>query len=102
MEGERMRRLSLAKELAGSIFCIWVGAWSVGAKPAPPTEDILVPAGAEVMVMTKTDLSSSTAIVGDRLAFEVARDVIINGRVVIAKGAPAEAVVTLATPRKSF
>ena len=97
-----MRRLSLATELAGSILCIWLSAWSVGAKPASPTEDILVPAGAEVMVLTKTDLSSNTVFVGERLAFEVARDVIVNGRVVIAKGAPVEAVVTLAKPRKSF
>jgi hypothetical protein len=97
-----MRRLSLTKELAVSIFCIWLGAWPVGAKPAPPTEDILVPAGAEVMVLTKTDIHSNTVVVGERLTLEVARDVTVNGRVVIAKGAPVEAVVTLAIPRKSF
>ena len=97
-----MRRLSLAQGLVGSIFCIWLSAWSVGAKSGPPSEDILVPAGAEVMVLTKNDLYSNTVFVGERLGFEVARDVIFNGRVVIAKGAPAEAVVTLAIPRRSF
>jgi len=97
-----MRRLSLAQGLIGSIFCIWLSAWSVGAKPAARSENILVPAGAEVMVLTKTDLYSNTVFVGDRLTFEVARDVIIDGRVVIAKGAPVEAGVTWAIPRRSF
>jgi hypothetical protein len=36
------------------------------------------------------------------LALEVIRDVIVNGRVVIAKGAAVEAVVILAIPPRSF
>lgn len=97
-----MRRLSLANGLVGSIICVWLCAGLLSAKPAAPSENILVPAGAEVMILTKTDLYSNTVFVGERLAFEVARDVIIDGRVVIAKGAPVEAVVTWAIPRRSF
>jgi hypothetical protein len=97
-----MIRLSLAKWLVGAIICVWLSAGLAPAKPAAPSENILVPAGAEVMILTKTDLYSNTVFVGDRLTFEVARDVIIDGRVVIAKGAPVEAVVTWAIPRRSF
>jgi hypothetical protein len=105
MEGECMRRLSLAQEMVLSIVCVLLGAgpaMSVDAKPTPPSENIVIPAGAEIMILTKTDLYSQTLIVGERLAFEVARDVIVDGRKVIAEGAPVEVVVTMATPRKSF
>jgi hypothetical protein len=97
-----MRRISLAQGLVGSIICVWLSAGLLNAKPAAPSENILVPAGAEVMILTKTDLYSNTVFVGERLAFEVARDVIIDGRVVIANGATVEAVVTWAIPRRSF
>src|SRR5262245_60628222 len=97
-----MRRISLAQGLVGPIICAWLSAGLAPAKPAVAPENILVPAGAEVMILTKTDLYSSTVLVGERLTFEVARDVIIDGRVVIAKGATVEAVVTLATPRRGF
>jgi hypothetical protein len=95
-----MRRI--AQELVGSIICVLLGAGTVGAKPLAPLENIVVPAGAEVMILTRDDLYSHTAVVGERLTFEVARDVIIDGRVVIAEGAPVEAVVTQASPRGSF
>jgi len=97
-----MRRISLAQGLVGPIICAWLSAGLAPAKPAVAPENILVPAGAEVMILTKTDLYSSTVLVGERLTFEVARDVIIDGRVVIAKGATVEAVVTLATPRRRY
>jgi hypothetical protein len=98
-----MRRI--AQGLVGLILCVLLGAeaaMSVNAKLAAPSENIIVPSGAEVMILTRTDLYSHTLIVGEPLTFEVARDVIIDGRTVIANGAPVEAVVTVATPRKSF
>jgi hypothetical protein len=88
-----------------SIVCVLLGAGPamyVDAKPSPQAENIIIPAGAEIMILTKTDLYSQTLIVGERLTFEVASDVIVNGRKVIAEGAPVEVVVTMATPRKSF
>jgi hypothetical protein len=54
------------------------------------------------MIVIKTDIHSNTVVVGERLTLEVLRDVIVNGRVVIAKGAAVEAVVTMAIPRRSF
>jgi hypothetical protein len=97
-----MMRPYLAQRLVGLITCFWLSAGSADAKPATPSENIVVPAGAEVMILTRTDLYGNVLLAGERLTFEVARDVIIDGRVVIAKGAPVEAVVTLATPRRSF
>lgn len=97
-----MRLLSLARGLVGSVICVWLGAYLAAAKPAPQSENVLVPAGAEVTISSKTDISSNTVFTGDRLTFEVARDVIVNGRAVIAKGAPVEAVVTLAARSRSF
>jgi hypothetical protein len=97
-----MRRLSLAHGLVVSIICTLPGVCLVGAKPAPQAENVLVPAGAEVIILTKTAISSNIVFTGDRLTFEVAQDVIVNGRVVIAKGALAEAVVTLAARPRGF
>jgi hypothetical protein len=100
-----MRRISIAHGLVGYVIYVLLGAGrliSVDAKPSAPSEDILVPAGSEVMILTKTDISSNTVFVSETLTFEVARDVMINGQVVIAKGALVEALVTMAINPKSF
>jgi hypothetical protein len=45
------------------------------------------------------ELSSETAKVGEEVNFEVAEPVIVNGRIVIDKGAPAAGTVTEAEPK---
>jgi hypothetical protein len=45
------------------------------------------------------ELSSATAHVGEEVNFEVAEPVIVNGRTVIDKGAPAAGTVTEAEPK---
>src|SRR5262245_5410437 len=98
MEGERMLRIM--QGIVSVIICVLLAgaASSQDAKPVTRSENILVSAGAEVMISSKTDLYGNTVLQGARLTFVVARDVIFDGRVVIAEGAPVEAIVTLATP----
>lgn len=53
----------------------------------------LVPKGTDVRLAFDQGLSSKTAKVGDRLAFEVVEDVIVDGKIVVRKGAKATGVV---------
>jgi hypothetical protein len=65
---------------------------------APPVEFTL-PNQTAVHLKLGRALSSATAHVGEEVNFEVAQDVVIGGRTVIAKGAPAVGTVTEAAPR---
>lgn len=58
------------------------------------TNEILIPDGTEITVLTTDEISSKTATEGDPLNFKVAEDVIINGRVVIAKDTLAKGMVS--------
>ncbi len=74
-------------------------------KPAPPTPPVA--SRGELVLANQTAvhlklghaLSSETAKVGEEVNFEVAEDVVVNGRTVIAKGAPAVGAVTEAAPK---
>jgi hypothetical protein len=71
------------------------------ASPAPaPPQEIILPNQTPVHLKLGRELSSATAHVGEEVNFEVARDVIVGGLVVIAKGAPAVGAVTEAEPSK--
>lgn len=58
--------------------------------PVPPRGGALVavPGGTEVDVQLTEPISSSTANVGDTFGFRAAGDVVVNGWIIIAKGAP--------------
>ena len=56
----------------------------------------LIPDGTELAVVTIDDISSKDATEGDPVNFRVAEDVVIDGRVVIAKGTLAKGTVTSA------
>lgn len=58
--------------------------------------------GTELRLRTVRTLSSETARTGDSVEFEVAEDVVVDGIVVIAKGAKARGEVIEAKKRKSF
>jgi PEGA domain len=58
--------------------------------------------GTQIRLKLLQDLSSSTAQVGQTIAFEVLDAVKIDGAVVIAEGAQALGTVTLAEPKKSL
>lgn len=57
-------------------------------------QEVAVPDGTAFTVVTADQLSSKTAREGDPVNFFVADDVVINGRVVFAKGAPARGTIT--------
>ena len=60
---------------------------SVGQGPVAQTIAVALPDGTEFTILTTEEITSKTASEGDRLAFKVAEDVVINGHVVIAKDA---------------
>lgn len=61
---------------------------------APQAQEVTIPDGTEILVVTTEEISSKTAVEGDPLTFKVDEDVKINGRVVIAKGALVKGVVS--------
>lgn len=64
--------------------------------------DVVIPDGTEVRLQLVERVSSATARVGEKIRLEVAEDVKVGDRIVIAQGAPASGTVTVAEPRKSF
>jgi hypothetical protein len=58
-----------------------------GQDPAPQTAEVVIPDGTELTVVTTEEITSKTAVEGDPLTFKVDEDVVVNGKVVIAKGA---------------
>src|SRR5260370_32630520 len=69
--------------------------------PGPVTKVIsVVPDGTEVELKLAETISSARAMVGQRIRFTVAKDVVINGYVVIPVGALAIGTITKASPKK--
>ena len=69
--------------------------------PAPVTRGFsVVPDGTEVDLKLAETISSARAMVGQRIRFTVAKDVAVNGYVVIADGALAIGTITKADPKK--
>jgi hypothetical protein len=60
----------------------------------PQAEEITIPDGTEISVVTTEEITSKTAVEGDPLTFKVDEDVKINGRTVIAKGTLVKGVVS--------
>jgi hypothetical protein len=69
------------------------------ARPAASPEEIILPNQMAVHLKLGHELSSETAKVGQEVNFEVAEAVIVSGRTVIDKGAPAAGTVTEAEPK---
>ena len=69
------------------------------ARPAPSPAEIILPNQMAVHLKLGRELSSETAKVGQEVNFEVAEPVIVSGRTVIDKGAPAAGAVTEAEPK---
>ena len=57
-----------------------------GAAPAA-VDEVVLPDGTELTVITTEEITSKTATEGDPLNFKMDEDVKVNGKVVIAKGA---------------
>lgn len=69
-------------------------ASTVKAVAAPQTQEVTIPDGTEITVVTTEEISSKTATEGDPLTFKVDEDVKVNGQVVIAKGTLVKGVVS--------
>lgn len=70
---------------------------------APPqTTEVVIPDGTELTVVTNEEITSKTATEGDPLSFKVAEDVVINGRVVIAKDTLVKGIVASAKKSGRF
>lgn len=58
-----------------------------------PQKTVTVPDGTEISVITTEEISSKTATEGDPLTFKVDEDVIVDGNVVIGRGALVKGIV---------
>ena len=71
-------------------------------KAPPPPASITLPAGTELCVRLDQDLGSKISQAGDNFPATVADDVMVNGQVVIPKGARADGTVIDAKPLGKF
>lgn len=67
-----------------------------------PMAPIAVPANTLIKVALVTPVSSKNIKVGDTVKYKVADDVIVDGKLIFAKGLPGEGVVTKAKPARNF
>jgi len=77
-------------------------AQPVASAPPPPPASITLPAGTELRVRLDQDLGSKISQEGDNFPATVADDVMVNGQVVIPKGARADGTVIDAKPLGKF
>ena len=86
-----MKHLALAKKLSlVMIFVMLVQAIAplavLAGNASEPQAQLTIPDGTELTVITTEEISSKTATEGDPLTFKVDEDVMVDGKVVIAKG----------------
>ena len=67
-----------------------------------PMAPIAVPANTLIKVALVTPVSTKNIKVGDTVKYKVADDVIVDGKLIFAKGLPGEGVVTKAKPARNF
>jgi hypothetical protein len=81
-----------------AIVNLTFGSLGFAQSNAPPSagNEIVVPDGTQFNVETIDEISSKSAVEGDPVSFRVKEDVVINGKVVIAKGSIAKGVISSA------
>lgn len=67
-----------------------------------PMEAVHVPANTLVKIALVTPVNTKNIKVGDTVKYKVAADVIVDNKLVFAKGLPGEGVVTKAKPARNF
>lgn len=72
------------------------------AEPAPATTRVHIPAGTVLQIEAAVPVSSADASEGDKIKFLVSRRVLVNGVVVIERGAPVRAHVVKSKPAESW
>ena len=100
---------SAAPAASGSQAAAPVAGSAAGGAPAmaastppPPPAAVNLPAGTRIRIRLDQDLGSKISQTGDSFQATVADDIVINGTVVISKGARAEGTVTDAKPLGRF
>lgn len=97
-----MKHLALAKRIAAAMIMVMlvqaVAIPAALARAAEPLQaQVSIPDGTELSVVTTEEISSKTATEGDPINFKVDEDVVINGKVVIAKGTMAKGIISNAS-----
>jgi hypothetical protein len=72
------------------------------AESAPETTRVHIPAGTVIRIEAANPVSSANAREGDKIKFLVSRRVLVNGVVVIERGALAQALVVKSNPAASW
>jgi hypothetical protein len=72
-----------------------------GAALAASTHTITVPAGTKIAILADEEISSGSAKKGDVFGFTAANDLIVNGYIIVKKGAHGEGLVSSAEPSGS-
>ena len=72
------------------------------AEPAPETTRVHIPAGTVIRIEAAVPVSSADASEGDKIKFLVSRRVLVNGVVVIERGALVRAQVVKSKPAESW
>lgn len=87
----------------GLILALLLGHSSAPAstiKHSPNTgvqgEELLIPDGAELSVVTTEEISSKTATEGDLVTFKIEDDFVVNNQIVIARGTLAKGTISAA------
>ena len=85
----RRGKLLFTLGLVLSFWAIWLTNFSLPASAAYAylTEKVKLTSGTPVILRLSDSINSSTARQGDTVTFEAARDVEVNGKVVISRGA---------------
>ncbi|BCA60796.1 hypothetical protein HMP09_0030 [Sphingomonas sp. HMP9] len=79
-----------------------IAAQTAPMDPAPMDPAIVVPAHTEMLLRLDEEIASDRARVGQSVAVSVARDVIVDGAVLIPRGSPGVGAVTLRTGKGAF
>lgn len=89
--------LAVAATMAAQLIVFPTNTFA--AQETTQATEVVIPDGTEITVVTTDEISSKTATEGDPINFKVAEDVVINGKVVIAKDSLVKG--TVASAKKS-
>lgn len=67
-----------------------------------PLRQVTIPANTLVKIKLVTPINTKTLKTGDKVEYQVASDINVNGSVVFAQGAPGEGTVNKVTPARNF
>ena len=86
---------------------LWIGLlfftlWAPAGLMASSESTVILPAGTEVRLEMRGQLSSAQARENQRVFLDVVEDVVLDGRVVITRGSTASGTVTRAQRRRGF